>query len=96
MVDYTLKCTSEKFQNDTHAYCMGHASKTLFFEYFFTKHSDDVIITYYCHIENLKRNDLNLPNTVTKNWNQNNAEMRILAYVAKESFHDSCFYLYES
>ena len=55
------------------------------------RYSDDVIITYFFQIENLKRNDLNLPNTVTKNWNQNNAEMRILAYVAKESFHDSCF-----
>ena len=74
----------------------GMHQKHCFSSTFFTKHSDDVIITYYCHIENLKRNDLNLPNTVTKNWNQNNAEMRILAYVAKESFHDSCFYFYES
>ena len=32
-----LKSTPEKFQTDTHAYCMGNASKTLFFEYFFYK-----------------------------------------------------------
>ena len=40
----------------------------------------------------LKRNSLNLPNTVTKNWNENNAEIRILAYVAKEGFQNGYFY----
>ena len=146
MVDYTLKCTSEKFQNDTHAYCMRHAQRCqristkigllvyifgwkfvyldsfMYWKRWYKKYSGlappsgqnchwglfEVISVklirvcwwrhYYVffHIENLKRNDLNLPNTVTKNWNQNNAELRILAYVAKESFHDICFYLNES
>ena len=28
-----------------------------------------------------------MPNNVTKNWNQSNAEMRLLAFTAKEGFH---------